>query len=336
MKPLMKMNLGLVLAGSFSLAGNSQILFTAADLPSQPGQYSRAYISTNVDVSSLLGAPGGPQRWDFSQPQQPGETIRRMDVTAPSDGGHGSSFPNATYSERYTDEPSGAPYWDYYSITASPGRRYFGFYNAAPPLPGAVIFQASVVDIPGSISFGTNWSYTWDAYLGIEEVYLTATATVDGYGTMVLPQIGEVSALRVNQLNCEQILFSGFPFGTSYFREYYWLAPGIGKAVHVISVSGDSPPALDLTTAQEVRRVFEAGGITKPPAFGPVVGLRLRQQNTLAVLNWFLQTNASGYRVEALGNVADTNWQLLSQPATNSWSEALTTTQRFYRVWWKP
>lgn len=336
MKALMRTGWGLVLAGLFSLDGDAQILFTAADLPSQPGQYSRAYISTSVDVSGLIGVPGGPQRWDFSQPQQPGETIRCMDVTAPGDGGHGSSFPGATYAERYTDEPSGSPSWDYYSVAASPGRRYFGFYNAAPPLPGAVILQVPVVDIPGSISLGTNWNYSWDAYLDYEEIYLTATATVDGYGTVVLPQIGEVSALRVNQLNCEQIFIFGLPFETSYFREYYWLVPGIGKAVHVISVSGDSPPALNLTTAQEVRRVFEAGGITKPPAFGPVVGLRLRQQNTLAVLDWLLQTNASGYRVEVLGNAADTNWQLLSQPATNSWSEALTTTQRFYRVWWKP
>ena len=336
MKAFIKSDLGLVLAGLFSLSGHAQLIFTAADLPSQPGQYSRAYISTSVDVSGLVGSPGGPQRWDFSQPQQPGETVRRMDVTAPSDGGHGSSFPSATYAERYTDEPDGSPSWDYYSVSTSPGRRYFGLYNAAPPLPGAVILQAPVVDIPGSISLGTNWTFSCVAYVDYEEIDLTASAVVDAYGTLVLPQIGEVAALRVNQLNREQILLGGFPFETSYFREYYWLVPGIGKALHVISASGSSPPVLDFTPAKEVRRVFEASSITNPPVFGPVANLRIRQQNTLAVLDWLRQTNASAYRVEALGDATSTNWLLISQPVTNSWSETLTTTQRFYRVWWKP
>jgi hypothetical protein len=198
-----------------------------------------------------------------------------------------------------------------------------------------VIFQAPAVDIPGSIAFGTNWTFSWVADVGYE-IDLTANATVDAYGTMVLPQIGEVSALRVNQLSCEQRFIGVLLLQTSYFREYYWLVPGIGKAVHVISASGSSPPGLNFAPAQEVRRMFEASGITNQPMFGPVASLRIRRQSTLAVLDWPRQTNASGYRVEALGNVADTNWQLLSQPATNSWSEALTTTQRFYRVWWKP
>ena len=336
MKPLIKMSLGLAFAGSFSLAGHSQILFTAADLPSQPGQYSRAYISTNVDVSALIGAPGGPRRWDFSQPQQPGETIRRLDITAPNDGGHGSSFPTATYAERYTDEPSGAPYWDYYSIAAGQGRTYFGFYNAAAPLPGAVMLQAAAIDIPGSITLGTNWTYSWVAYVDYEEIDVTASATVDAYGTLVLPQIGEVPALRVNQLNREQIFLGVLLLETTYFREYFWLVPGIGKAVHVISAPSTNPPSLSFAPGQEVRRMFAASGITNPPTFGPVASLHIRLQSLLAVLEWPRQTNASGYRVEALGNMARTNWQLLSQPATNSWSESLTTTQRFYRVLWKP
>jgi hypothetical protein len=56
----------------------------------------------------------------------------------------------------------------------------------------------------------------------------------------------------------------------------------------------------------------------------------------VAILNWTQATNASAYEVEALGALSATNWQSVSLPASNSWSEALTTTQRFYRVSIKP
>jgi hypothetical protein len=258
-----------------------------------------------------------------------------MDVVAPSDGGHGSSFPNAAYAERYTDEPAGAQEWDYYSIPPSLGQSYFGFYNAAAG--GVVVISPPAVDIPWSVDFGTNWNYSLDEGSGPVSLHLTASASVDAYGTLVLPQIGEVPALRVNQLNTQQDFFFGFPDGDpTYFREYYWLVPGIGIALHIISNSSNSPPILSFAPANEVRRVFESSSVTNQAALTPVGNLHIRLQNGVAILNWTQATNASAYEVEALGALSATNWQSVSLPASNSWSEALTTTQRFYRVSIKP
>lgn len=314
-------------------SAGAQFTFRASDLPSQVGQYSRAYISTNVDASGLVGSTGGPQRWDFSHKLQPNEPVRRMDVVAPTDGGHNSDFPNAAYAERYTDETAGTQSWDYYRIGLNVGRTDYGFY--ASFLGGATVLSPPVVDIPDPLGLGTNWSYTTvettDA-IAFDPVHANVSATVDAYGTVALPQIGEVAALRVNQLTMAQ----SFLGGIQYFREYYWLVPGIGKAVHVISAHSDSPPPLGFTNTYEVRRMFEANSLSPPPVFTPVANLHIQTQGGLALLTWQPATNASGYRVDGLGTLATTNWQSLGLPTTNFWSDSLTATQRFYRVYVRP
>ena len=88
---------GWLLASTWCFPARAQIVFTAADLPSQTGSYYRAYVNTaGIDLSALVGQPGGPRRWDFSGPAGAGDGIRRMDEVPPSDGGQGSSFPAAS------------------------------------------------------------------------------------------------------------------------------------------------------------------------------------------------------------------------------------------------
>ena len=305
--------------------GNAQITFYATNLPGQVGQFSRTYISTGTDASNLIGQPGGPRLWDFSQPQQPGETSRRMDVVPPTDGGHGSSFPSASFAERYTDEPNGNQSWDYYSVTPNLGRTFFGHYDSS--VGSASPFSPPAIDIPNSVGLGTNWSYAGNAGVGIVTFHLAVSATADAYGTLVLPQIGVVPALRVNQFNTEQIYYNGSPISTQYFREYYWLVPGIGKALHIVSDYTSDPASINFTSVNEVRRAFEV----RP---WRVANLNLRRQGNTVILNWRQESNTSGYRVEFLGNLQSNNWQFLAAPPTNGWPDGSVVTQgqRFYRV----
>ena len=61
-----------------SLQSRGQIVFCSADLLAQTGAYHRAYYTTStVDVSTLLGQPGGPRRWDFSYAKMPNESAWR-------------------------------------------------------------------------------------------------------------------------------------------------------------------------------------------------------------------------------------------------------------------
>jgi hypothetical protein len=104
------------------------------------------------------------------------------------------------------------------------------------------------------------------------------------------------------------------------------------------SDASSTVPPPNLTTAKTFLRVFEsntAGDYLKPQ---PIADLRIGLQTEWAVLNWRQETNASGYRVETLGNLSLTNWQLIAEPAVNTWSNAvlLSETQRFFRVFFKP
>jgi hypothetical protein len=91
-----------------------------------------------------------------------------------------------------------------------------------------------------------------------------------------------------------------------------------------------------LPHTNEFLRSFVTSYFTNQPSLNPVSALRIRLNNGLAILEWPQATNASSYRIETSGKLPLTNWQLLSLPATNSWSEPLTSTQRFYRVFSSP
>ena len=315
--------LGLCLTLLGHLPASSQTAFTVSDLPSVAGEFTMAYVTSNANPSLLIGNAGASQVWDFSQAAQPGDIVRRMDIVPPNDGGNQANFPGAAYAERYTDElVGGAQSWDYYSIATNAGRNFFGFYDDG----SATVFVNSVIDIPSVLNYGSNWNYT--VSIPSEFLQISVSASVDAYGKVILPQIGSFQALRVNQLTTDQAVLGTEPLGPpTYFREFFWLVPGIGKAVHIVSNYGPTPPPANFSSAWEVRRVFAGSAVPSP-----VSGLGIKLAKGKAILNWMTASNASAYQVQAAGGVAMTNWQILATPTTNFWSEFLTPTQRFYRV----
>lgn len=316
----------------------AQIAFSVSALQSQLGDNSSAYISHDVALSNLVGQAGGPQRWDFSQAPAPGESIHRIDIVATDDGGHGASFSSAAYAERETGDTDGTEAWRYYSIGPGLGRTYYGFYQPVDlglPVDPEIDFAVPTIDLPDSIQYGQSWkrSVDWVQFVaGLPlATHFTAEAVVDAYGTLVLPGIGEVPALRVNQLDSYDVNLSGNPFGSQFNTNYYWLVQGIGIAAQVIfhvdelAVSGGSPHT------NTVARVFEV----RP---WRAADLRIQRQSDAAVLNWRQETNTSGYRVEFIENLNSTNWQWLAEPAGDTWSYSFSATQaqRYFRVSVKP
>ena len=328
----------------------AQIVFSASDLPGAIGYHSRAYVNTlYVDLGrGGVGGPGGPWFWDVSEPPYPDEIVKRLDVVGTADGGHGTNWPAATFAQRLTNESNGARDWSYYQITTNQGRIYYGFYdsNSNPDVP-AKVFRPPTLDIPASVQYGQIWSRSLDfndfgssfPFYVDYAVHFTAQAEVDAFGTLVLPGIGAVPALRVNEtLTYEYTdLTYGFLDRTDCFREYYWLVRGIGKALDIISEADYSVPPADFTTASIFLRVFEFSS-------RPAPDLRVRLLGNTATLDWRPQTNCSGYRVQMLPAFASnnwqisSNWQILAEPATNSWAQAVPPgdTQRFFRVSLKP
>ncbi|HMO96220.1 MAG TPA: hypothetical protein PKD27_08855 [Tepidiformaceae bacterium] len=326
---------GLLWLVAGSMAVLAQPVFLASDFPSQVGGYFRAYQTlSEVEVSHRIGDAGGPHRWDFSEAQGTGETVVRTDIVPPNDGGQGARFPGADYAQRETRESGGSRSWSYYRIVPALGRSYFGFYvpdiNPAQPV---VVFDAPTVDIPPRVEYGQQWArtVTWDdtidaGFIVVRvKVTFTSQVEVDAHGTVVLPGIGEVPALRVHELNTYvlQELDIGLPLPTQRFRNYYWLVRGIGRAVEIIAGGQEQVPPPRIGFAKTLRRVFEASDLPDLEVPQSVSGLRIRVENGQALLEWDPEPGASGYRVESVSDVAAAEWSVLGSPTAPSWIETL-------------
>lgn len=155
---------------------------------------------------------------------------------------------------------------------------------------------------------------------------------------MALPNLGDLPALRVNEV--DEYDYIDLTFGafnsTNYFRDYYWLVPGVGEAVQVVSPgSAKGAPPENFTLAATMTRMFETGAV-QPGAY-PVSQLRIHLQNGQAILDWNASTNGSGYRVESASRLTGAAWVLSAEPFLNTWTEAMgTNAQRFYRVFAEP
>jgi hypothetical protein len=329
------------LANLVVLGGHAQVQFSTESLPHRVGDYYRGYLSTNVSVSAMVTPAGGPQRWDLSQPRQPNETIQRTDVVPSDEAGQDTGIPEAAYAERDTLDPANPTAWRYYTLTDE-GRLYYGFYATEHEAgKSLVVFDQPTLDVPATVQYGQTWnrSVSWqDSIMGVSISYdFTASARVDAYGTLVLAGLGQMPALRVKEIHDYEVSVTGWQVIDSHTNLfYYWLCPGIGMPLQVILYGSNIfvPTPLDYTNL--VLRTFETSAPTNPPMPAPVADLRIGLQGGRAVLNWRPATNGSGYRVESLPWLGYTNWQLLGLPATSGWSEALTPTQRFYRVFWLP
>jgi hypothetical protein len=172
------------------------------------------------------------------------------------------------------------------------GRYYYGLCDPCGNAVGeGIIFRARTLDLP-ECSYGSSWERVvqWedviDPGLGAITVAVNFTnrAVVDAYGTLMLPGLGAVPALRVNETNTYATFWPeiGLPLGIQHFHNLYWLAPGIGKAVIIISqASATGPPALTASPGR-VLRVFEASG--DDPL--PITNFAAQLQGNQVFLSW--------------------------------------------------
>jgi hypothetical protein len=357
----MKKQLTVLLGILLTFSASAQVVFTVSSLPSLIGDYNCSYYSTNslnvmtmlnlnTNNSPILPDPKGevsnsiPQIWNFSQLEQTNESVLRTDIISPANGPDGGDFPAAAYAEQDTLEPDNQIAWRYYSIT-NQGRYYYGYYD--PPNADAdslVQFDQSTIDVPATVQYGQTWtrSVAWtglvDYFFEIDYQF-TAAATVDAYGTLMLPGIGNVPALRVHETHIYQASeeIDGedpVPVDLNTNQYYYWLVPNIGVAVQIFEFGDNVLYPTGLPATNSVERMFYTSYYTNPPIYNPPVqvNLHIQLQNESVLLNWASFSNSSSYQVQASGSLASTNWQSIGLTTNNSWSDTLSTTQRFYRV----
>jgi len=328
----------------------------------QRDQYYRAYANnpTNAvtSVSGLLGNPGGPQAWDFSNGPQ--EVTYRFDYLLASNTTHGASFVamGAQIAEQKTDEANtNSPSWLYFTQDPLKGRLVAGFYDPAfSSLQPEAVFTNALQDFPATIHYGDTWQGTTvfeslynDPLLGDEgfpdQLTYTSTDRVDAYGIITLPNFGFLDCLRVHELVQYDIAFDlgdGYQkVASQYVLNYYWLAPGHGIVAQITSTSpsdGSQPPDDLPGGAATVVRMFETNHSesgTNAPA--TINGFKITLGKTAALLQWTAQVGIGSYRVDyatALGNTA--TWQTLGSTTANFMLDPAAVTPasraRYYRV----
>lgn len=323
--------------------------------------YNCSYFSSNVDVSGMIALstsgpyfPGlgtnVPQFWDFSAPQQSYETTLRTDIIALEDGNNSDQFPDADYAEQDTIDSTNLLGWRYYGFDdtdTNTGRLLCGL--DAPenmPVTEWAAFVPPIVDIPSTVQLGQTWSgstYWLSAYFEILLISnnCTFSATADALGTLALPGIGGVPALRVHAVESYTISDVSSPpllLDISTNDYYYWLVPGIGVAAEVLVMGNNTLYPTSMCCTNTVQRMFYTSYYTNSVA-GPTgpsgppfpADLFIQLQNESAILNWNSLSNAVNYRID-YSDYLGTGWQPLGYTNGMSWTDTVTASQRFYRV----
>ncbi|MFC1573503.1 hypothetical protein ACFL6M_07910, partial [Candidatus Eisenbacteria bacterium] len=148
--------------------GRDAPVITTDDFFHDIGDYYRSYSNaSNASVSGLLGLPGGPQTWDFSE--GPTNEIKRFDYLPADDGddpGAGfyaaDHYPAADFSQRMTEEIGADQAWMYLDQIAGVGRTNYGFYwpDGHTQTNDWSVFTPPILDFPDPLSYGSNWLLT--------------------------------------------------------------------------------------------------------------------------------------------------------------------------------
>lgn len=334
----------------FNANENAQIVFSVSDMQNHVGQYRVEYIATNQDISGWIGTSGGPQVWDFSGSPGPMDVTQRTDIVWPNDAQNESgvitpgwtNFANATFAERVTASILTNLTWTFYSITNGQGVWNYGDFTRVTnepsgPMDTFVVFEPPVFLLPDPVQVGESWTNATALTNFIVEMptlldfvtYAASSNYADAYGTVILPQIGPVPAVRYIEWYTATNELFGIYLSSVAVTYYTWLVRGIGPAV-VITVPEDLSVGIPATT-NTLARVFEFSP-------RPAANLQIQTRNSSVTLNWNAASDTSGYEVESSTNLLDPNWQLLGSINSNSWSQAFAPflPQQFFRVVLEP
>jgi len=336
----------LVLLGSLVLtqmAAVAQISIRSTDLPSLPHENRRAYFEKpEIPVADRIGTTGGPQHWDFSYPRRSTEIVYNLEMVPADAGSCSAKAVGAKYAERTTRADSGCSSFEYYSLDEGRGRLYWGMCDpCGNPSGTGVVFKSSTLELP-DCTYGDSWERTveWDDLIdpGIGPVEIAvqfvSNSRVDAFGTLRLPNLGDVPALRVNETNTYTTFWKdlGIPLGSQTFHNLYWLVPKIGRAVYLVSkASASGVPSLAALPGSIIR-VFEAD--LDGEEIKPVTGLRAERSGRSLKLSWDTMSVGAQYVIgrgtggPVLGTPAATDpltWER-PHPLVVGWSAFTTNT----------
>ncbi len=283
--------LPLLVGTSQADAGRDAPVLTSDDFFQDIGDYYRSWANTsNASVSDVLGLPGGPRTWDFTE--GPSDEIKRFDYVPTDDGDDAGAgffasvhYPDADFSQRMTEEFGGDQAWMYLDQLAGSGRLNYGFYwpDGVAATNDWSVFTPPLLDFPDPMTWGDSWflsteyqfqMYDMEQVLDVK-VELTIDAQVDAWGTVILPTLGPIEALRVNTEQTSVIyvwlLDQWFLISTQFIRIYDWVGVDSDIVAEIGStVSEASMPPDQFTLASIFVRQFENSNPTAAPEIAEI------------------------------------------------------------------
>lgn len=326
------------------LTAQAQVVIQPWDFHTEPGQWFRSWQNSQpVSCEGLLGEPGGPQVWNLACGPQQVELLTTA-ITG-QQSGYAGDFPLAPLVEHQQDLASGAESWLFMDPASEGGRRVYGFVDEAFSTEDPVVtFDPPLLDFPLPLSYNTEWTagttfYTLVGGLSARIDY-SAQFETDAWGTVILPQLGAASCLRVMELTsfAVSVDFTGngtyLPYSTQYLRSYHFLARDRGIAASIVSPQQASVPPLQFTTASVFLRMFDSNHPADPLPPEPVTDLHLDLDSQGALLDWSPVPTATAYRVEWSDSSRPGTWHTLetvaAPPARDP--DARPLARRCYRV----
>ncbi len=308
-----------------------QIVLSSQDVSHLIGEYGLSYNRSNIDLSVLLGTTGS-NFWDFSKLADASDVVGRVDVVPVSDGGNGADFANAAFSLRYDGGAVSGTVWEYYNEDSAEGLVFYGTYDpvgysANPSVP--ITPPTSV--LPALLHFGDSWTNAYsfavtDPLFGAIPVNYTSSNTVDAYGTMALPGMGTVSALRIAEVEDYDENIFGFDY-PQFDTNWIWLAPGIGYAAQAVAYAPDTYSLSAQTYTNSFSRRFLALPLPTLPSAQLKGGL---DEVNLA---WESVSGAEGYVVESCTNLTTGQWSFALQLTNQMVSfSVISNSQQFFRI----
>ncbi|MBU1698542.1 MAG: T9SS type A sorting domain-containing protein [Candidatus Eisenbacteria bacterium] len=296
-------------------------ILTSDDFFQEIGDYYRVHSNTsNASVSGLLGTIGGPQTWDFTT--GPTGEIKRFDYVATDDGDDpgagffaGDHYALADFSQRMTEEIGGGQAWMYLDQIAAQGRTNYGYFwpDGNASTDDWSVFTPPILDFPDPLAYGDNWLLSttyqfqmWDTMVLDIRIDLTINAEADAWGTVILPNLGPIDAIRINTEQTSAVyvwIDQWYPVSTQYNRIYDWIGVDSDLIVEIVStVSETGMPPDNFTIASSFVRQFENSNPTAAPVIAPIPDHAIFETYT-----------AYTYDVESSG-IPDPSFALLAAP----------------------
>lgn len=230
-----------------------QVVIDSSDIPTEIGyRYTQTCSDDLVPVNP--GSAGANQTWDLrgisATSTGEAEVIDRSETPNPS------WIPDANVILRTTEELD-QYIFTYNQLTNEYGKT-LGMVWSTPDSNFVVEWESDPPQFIFPIEYESNWMTRvyWEQSIGGVTMTVTDTTwiTVDGWGTVILDQVGSVNALRLKERQHTVTTVTGWDTHQWCWR-YSWMAPGYPDLASMQSEEGAGP---DFTTGYFCR----AGGFS--------------------------------------------------------------------------